>query len=302
MGSQAWYDDKFWEEIGAMNALPELAELEEKASPAAPPLSLHHPVEDCLVSHPDFIRVINVQPYHCIQQRSAMWDHIRNGLCITSSTLGQLFGVAKGKSAKQLLLEKRFVRQNPGVIPPQQMKLDKDVWAQRNMAYGEENEPVAIKLFQEMKGVVVFPTGIWLHPTLDYLGGSPDGIFVDADGTLAVVEVKCRVPPYDLFDTPQPSHLAQLCLNMLLGKLSRGYWINFQPPRNICVYSVNENNRGDAEKAFKSYIFPRVHYFAQCVKENTPGETFRCTEATRRSLYSFLNAYKIEPVFGPGTF
>jgi YqaJ-like viral recombinase domain len=56
-----------------------------------------------------------------------------------------------------------------------------------SVAYGIENEPVAIRKYEEAKQISVKQCGLFMQPQWPYLGASPDGLVGD-DG---LVEVKC---------------------------------------------------------------------------------------------------------------
>ena len=61
----------------------------------------------------------------------------------------------------------------------------------RAQQWGKDFEKRAVEEYEEHDGVIVAATGFWVHPTLDWLGASPDGL-VGADG---LVEVKCTSSP-----------------------------------------------------------------------------------------------------------
>jgi putative phage-type endonuclease len=54
-------------------------------------------------------------------------------------------------------------------------------------AHGVKTEPVAIKRFESLTGLVVEPTGSIEHPEYSFLRASPDGLI----GLDACIEVKC---------------------------------------------------------------------------------------------------------------
>ncbi len=57
----------------------------------------------------------------------------------------------------------------------------------RHTAWGKEFEPAAISSYEVESGNLVKPTGFWEHPTIPWLGASPDGLI----GEYGLVEVKC---------------------------------------------------------------------------------------------------------------
>lgn len=54
--------------------------------------------------------------------------------------------------------------------------------------WGKSSESTAIKEYQKKTGNLVKPSGVFIHPEINYLAASPDGILSDNS---AVVEVKC---------------------------------------------------------------------------------------------------------------
>jgi putative phage-type endonuclease len=57
--------------------------------------------------------------------------------------------------------------------------------------WGKEMEPRAREEYEEHSGSIVACTGFWVHPELDWLGASPDGL-IGSDG---LVEIKCTSKP-----------------------------------------------------------------------------------------------------------
>ncbi len=83
-------------------------------------------------------------------------------------------------------------------------------YANSAMAWGTENEPTARMRYESVTGAIVEEVGLVLHPALESVGGSPDGL-VDADGC---VEIKC---PYNsanhlktVLDGMPQEHFAQV--------------------------------------------------------------------------------------------
>lgn len=57
----------------------------------------------------------------------------------------------------------------------------------KHMKWGTEFEPTARQDYEADSGNFVEETGFWIHPTISWLGASPDGL-VGADG---LAEIKC---------------------------------------------------------------------------------------------------------------
>lgn len=62
-----------------------------------------------------------------------------------------------------------------------------DSYTNADMQRGTEKEPIARAAYEAHTGNFVTQTGFWLHPTIQWLGASPDGLVGD-DG---LIEIKC---------------------------------------------------------------------------------------------------------------
>jgi len=62
-----------------------------------------------------------------------------------------------------------------------------------NFKYGHENEPKAIKKYEEVTGNKVNKCGLVIKMGKSYLAASPDGLVLDEDGEIIVLEVKCPI-------------------------------------------------------------------------------------------------------------
>ncbi len=75
------------------------------------------------------------------------------------------------------------------------------------MRWGVEHEADARDAYEVETGRLVTPTGFWVHPTLPWLGASPDGL-VDDDG---LVEIKCPSEQVEQVGLP---HRVQMLVTM----------------------------------------------------------------------------------------
>lgn len=96
----------------------------------------------------------------------------------------------------------------------------------RHMNYGREWEPAARRDYETATGLLVTRTGFWLHPCIDWLGASPDGLVGD-DG---LVEIKCpgEVPAF-----VPPAHRIQMLIQLeVTGREWCDYfaWVRKQKP------------------------------------------------------------------------
>lgn len=116
----------------------------------------------------------------CIQG-SAQWMDFRTGK-ITASRMGEVMAVLKkgGEGADrrnyriELVTERITERANQHYVS-------------RDMERGIELEPNARSAYEMAQDILVDRAGFVLHPTMDYLGASPDGL-VGKDGGM---EIKC---------------------------------------------------------------------------------------------------------------
>ena len=59
------------------------------------------------------------------------------------------------------------------------------------MSYGLKTESVARKSYQSLTNNKVFEVGLIVKANQQWLSCSPDGLFLDSCGNLAVLEIKC---------------------------------------------------------------------------------------------------------------
>lgn len=60
-----------------------------------------------------------------------------------------------------------------------------------SLNYGKQNEPIAVKQLELQEKLIVQPCGLFIHPSYNFLGATPDGL-IDEDG---ILEIKC---PYSV--------------------------------------------------------------------------------------------------------
>lgn len=106
-------------------------------------------------------------------QRTDAWFKQRRGK-LTASNLGAALGVSPYTSRRRLW---RIMREPPSPERFHNVACD----------WGTANEPNGIMEYVAQTGNEVTPEGFVPHPSLDWMGGSPDGL-VGEDG---MIEVKC---------------------------------------------------------------------------------------------------------------
>jgi putative phage-type endonuclease len=117
-----------------------------------------------------------------IEQGTDLWKRVRLGH-VTASNVADVMAKGKGESEsitrhkyKMRLLAERIVT-DPSF----------ESFTSPAMEWGIEQEQFACIAYEEQKNVLVERTGFWLHPTIKWLGVSPDRLVGD-DG---LIEVKC---------------------------------------------------------------------------------------------------------------
>lgn len=112
-----------------------------------------------------------------IAQRTPEWYAARNDM-ISASDFAQALGCAKFGNQRE------FFQKKAG-LPEEQTPFDGSV---PPLKWGVMYEPVAQALYSAVNaGVKVHEFGLLCHPTLDFIGASPDGI----TETGVMVEIKC---------------------------------------------------------------------------------------------------------------
>ena len=125
------------------------------------------------------------------EQRTAPWYEMRNGM-LTASDWGVMLGDNPYSNPDDLILKKcgheKPFKAGPAIL------------------WGVKYEEVAVQIYEYRNKVKVTEFGLIQHPTIKYLGASPDGITEDG----VMLEIKCPtsrkitgVPPRYYFDQVQ---------------------------------------------------------------------------------------------------
>jgi len=115
-----------------------------------------------------------------IIQRTNEWYAHRRGR-ITASRMADLMAKTKSgyAASRQNYIMQLVLERITGKTEP--------TYQSEAMTRGIELEPIAIERYEAENMVEVLPAEFRVHPTIPYLGGSPDGLATDR-----LVEVKCR--------------------------------------------------------------------------------------------------------------
>ena len=150
-------------------------------------------------------------------QRSEEWFKNRKGR-ITGSNVGAILGLSPYTSRVDVM--RRMCIEWQG--------LESEFQGNIATRYGEFHEQLALKDFS-YQFYKVTECGFIQHPTLEWLGASPDGLIND-DG---ILEIKC---PYGLRDDPapkfktldeQPHYYAQMQIEMFCAQRKIGYFFQW---------------------------------------------------------------------------
>ncbi len=122
-----------------------------------------------------------------MEQRSPEWFAARKGR-ITGSMVGAALGLDPNTSRDEAM--RRMVRAYQG--------LPSEFVGNIATSWGTNHEEEAREAFEYDQGIQVVPASFVVHPTLDWLGASPDGYV----RSYALLEIKC---PFGLRDKPKPA-------------------------------------------------------------------------------------------------
>jgi len=156
-----------------------------------------------------------------MEQRSEKWFAARKGR-VTGSMVGAVLGLDPNCTRAEAM--RRMVRSWQGL--PSEF--------QGNIAtqWGIMHEQEAREAFEYTTGEIVQPASFVVHPTMDWLGASPDGFISDN----ALIEIKCpfgmryNVAPVQ-FKTveEQPHYYAQMQIQMFVTGREFCYFYQWSP-------------------------------------------------------------------------
>jgi putative phage-type endonuclease len=156
-----------------------------------------------------------------IEQRTDEWFEHRRGR-ITASRVADLMAKTKSGYAAsrqnyimQLVLERITGKTEPTYQSPA-------------MERGIELEPIAIARYEAENMVEVSPAEFTVHPTMEFLGGSADGVAVDR-----LLEVKCRGAKehyqYLINGNVERGSIIQMNTCMMCYEMDKADFISFHP-------------------------------------------------------------------------
>jgi putative phage-type endonuclease len=145
-----------------------------------------------------------------IEQRTDRWYEIRNNM-ITASDVATALGVNKYQSTNSLIKQK---------VSPK----DGQKFASAATMHGNKYEDEARLLFSDRFKLETWEVGLFQHPHITWLGGSPDGIANDGN----LIEIKCPVTREITHDIPVHYYpQVQICMEILDRPAC--YFIQYKP-------------------------------------------------------------------------
>ncbi len=167
-------------------------------------------------------------------QRSPEWYEMRHSM-LSASDWGTILGVSKYGGGKNQVLLKKCTDDVP-------------FFTNAAMQWGIKYEAVAIQIYEHRNRCEVIEFGCIRHPTLHFLGASPDGI--TADGVM--VEIKC--PSSRVIDGVIPDgYYCQVQGQLEVCELDRCDFLECR----IMEYTDQEDYESDCDK---SCNFHHNHY------------------------------------------
>lgn len=165
-------------------------------------------------------------------QRNESWHADRVGR-ITASRIKDVLAVGK-RDGKPLQARQDYLMQIVCEILTGQRQPS---YQNAAMTWGVEQEPVALPAYIELTGRDVTAAGFCVHPELEYIGASPDGLMMDRG-----LEIKCPFNSANhintILDGMPPEHMAQLQCGMWVCDLPEWDFVSFDPrmPPDLRLY------------------------------------------------------------------
>ena len=144
-------------------------------------------------------------------QRTEEWFNIRHNM-ITASDVATALGVNKYQSVNSLIKKKLLIETGAS-------------GGSSATNHGNKFEDEARLLFSDRFKLETWEIGLFPHPTISWLGGSPDGIA--SDGNL--IEIKCPVTREIIHECPVHYYpQVQICMEILDRPAC--YFLQYKPP------------------------------------------------------------------------
>lgn len=167
-----------------------------------------------------------------IEQRTPEWYAARCGR-ITASRVKDVLAVSK-RDGKPLQAREDYATELVLELLTGQSRQIPTTFA---MQWGIDNEPLARSEYESLRGVLVEDGGFIVHPELDYIAASPDGLTDDRG-----IEIKCPFNSGIHLSTLEQGmpveHYAQLQIGMACTGLQLWDFVSFDPrmPPGLQLY------------------------------------------------------------------
>lgn len=175
------------------------------------------------------------------EQRSSEWFAQRKDR-LTSSDIDTVLGSNKYSSPDAVLFKKC------GIAKP--------FTGNKATFHGQKYEDEAIAKYCELYNKKVLSFGLLPHPTVPWLGGSPDDITHDG----IVIEVKCPLTRKIKLGEIPKHYIAQIKMNLEICNLDKGVFIEYKPASEESPMILNVVHV-DRDRQWFNNIFPILRTF-----------------------------------------
>mgnify|MGYP006267493313 CR=1 FL=1 len=155
-----------------------------------------------------------------VEQGSAEWLQLRLG-CVSASTVSDV--MAKGRNGESATRNKLKLK----LAAERMTKQVQESFTSAAIEWGREQEQFAAMAYEAERGVFLEKTGWWTHPTIQWLGVSPDRL-LDGDG---LVEIKCpnstTMIDWIFADRVPPEYIKQIQCQL---------WVTARKYCDFCAY------------------------------------------------------------------
>lgn len=188
-----------------------------------------------------------------VLQGSEEWIKARLGH-VSASNLDAV--MAKGRSGESETRKKYKIR----LVAERLTNEPQESFKNSAMEWGIETEPMARMAYEVSRETFVDQTGFWKHPTIPWVGCSPDGLC----GDMGLVEIKCPLSTthlnYILADQVPPEYYLQVQGQLWVMNREWCDFISFDPrmPQNKKLFVKrcyrSNDTISDIEKAVKQFL------------------------------------------------
>lgn len=175
-------------------------------------------------------------------QHTPEW-HAARDCRLTTSDVAAALGLCPYKTAKKLWQEKvGLAARFTGNVATE---------------WGNDNEPIAIGDWEAITGRLALPGGFWVHPSIEWLGASPDGLV----GAYELLQTKA---PYNrvIPEMPQEHYVIQCIAELEVTQRDVNH-LHYWTPTGSRTFSI------ERDRAKWADWFPTLERFWKAVTEKT---------------------------------